>query len=443
MPPSRPPTRKFPWDYHFHVYDYKGSARWKPGLAQPGTGKWPFYSMREDLRGLKEYGEHHGVPNIGLVPVATSGSREVMVLSFGDNAKTSSRIVITGGIHAREWIAAEIAYLIAEYLIVNYPDPKSTKKLTPQRKLLKNLVDTRYIHIIPMVNPDGIDHTVFGNERDWRKNRRGLPIWGSSWVTEFLSKGGACPKGPLRNVGPSMMGTLASYDVPDYAPPDIPPKPPATIRNREVGIWTRIGVDLNRNMPTKAWGYDCAPDYNNWNPAGDTFFGTGPASENETKAIQQAMAIAANGANIDVAIDYHSYSCLILYPSETTSPPVSISHQFSGWMLQSLIRDATGKVVYQLGYQMGLAKYDATGTVADYAAQQHKARAFTIELDPPDTGQGLTGFALQEDLIQAVFENNIRGALAAIAAPQDAKTALDVVKTLKSWKVHGKGNQLP
>jgi Zinc carboxypeptidase len=326
MPPA-PPDRPTTNPYHFHAYDFANSVANPPwGLSPPQVtrGGWQFYSLRRDLSNLVAVGLARGVPNItlngmpGLPGLAqTSGGKRTLVLSFGNQAGAAAitTVVITGGIHAREWIAAEIAYLIAEY--------------------------------------------------------------------------------------------------------------------------------LNRNMATPAWGYDCAPRFNNSAPEGETFFGTRRGGEPESGNVQAAMIAAAAmgvGGNIDVAIDYHSYGRMILYPSELLAGGLTAAHQELGRLMDALIVDNAHQG-YRLGTGVGLIRYEATGTVADRAIRQHQARSFTIELDPGPADPA--GFELDEGQIQTVFETNILGALAAIAAPTTFPAAMQVGHELATWDVHGAGNQLP
>jgi hypothetical protein len=425
-----------------------GPFRPSPAL---GNTNWQFYSLVEDLNGLVALGAARNVPNIalnaGLLPglAATAGNNGTPVLSLGNPG--SPAVVITGGIHAREWIAAEIAYLIAEYLIVNYPQPAVAP--TARQAFLQNLVNTRDIRIIPMVNPDGNVRTVTGpgaNDRMWRKNRRVLPATPQAWVAAFTGGGGPNPP-PFRNVKPTY-GLLqwASYDVPDYDPAhNIPPGGPGNNPHYQGRMLyeNEVGVDLNRNMATPAWGYDCPPRYANNAPEGDTFFGTTAGGEPETGNVAQVMAAAAAaaaGGTIAVAIDYHCYSRMILYPDEVPAGGLSPSHKNLGVLLQDLIKDGNGQQ-YQLGDATSLLQYSATGTVADRALRQHQARSFTIELDPAHGTP--PGFRLGEGQIQAVFETNILGALAAIAAPGTWQARQQVRGSFLSWHVHGRGNQLP
>ena len=465
MPPAPPaPDRPNTDAYHYHTYDFTGSAANPPwGLSppQPSRGGWQFYSLVRDLNNLLAVGQDRHVPNITLtnLPGQTARHRNVMKISFGNltNAAARRTVVITGGIHAREWIATEIAYLIAEYLIVNYPDPAVAGPLTPRQQQLKRLVDTRNIHIIPMVNPDGNRRSVFGTgnlDRFWRKNRRRLPTLGQAWI-HTLAPGGV-PNLPFTNVRywTQPVSLWAQYRVPNYDPANnIPPNAPPVYQNHQLTNLD-IGVDLNRNMATDAWGYDVGrqvngvTQYSNWDPADDVFFGTSRGSEPETRNVQQAMFAAAAGGingNLHVTIDYHSYARAILYPSETFYAGLSPLYTGTGQMLQALIKNQNNAGGYLLGDPANTAGvgYDATGTVADYAAQRYAARAFTIELDPwgpfNDPNQG---FVLAENQIQPVFEKNIRAALAAIAAPATVAQTANYALAY-DWPTWNQGNHLP
>jgi hypothetical protein len=447
MPPAPPalPVRPNPVAYHFHTYDYPNSAAngpFRPSAAL-GNTNWQFYSLEQDLNGLFLVGKAREVPNLNLFEVGlpTTRGRRTKVLSFGNlDGAPAPTVVITGGVHAREWIAPEIAYLIAEYLIVNYPTADAPRPLPRPQALLKNLVDTRNIRIIPMVNPDGNHRTVFGpgaNDRFWRKNRRRLPRLGQTWIAK-LAPGGVAIQ-PFTNVQFWTLPAWAQYDVPDYAPGNnIPPGAPGNYQRHRLPN-DSIGVDLNRNMSSPAWGFDPAGG-DQWNPDGETFFGIRAAGEAETKNLRQFMATTANQAgNIAVTIDYHSYGKAILYPGEIAA---DLLHQGTGTMLRSLIKGPAAFIgEYELGTPLEVFLYDGTGTIADHAATRHGARAFTIELDP--TGNlGDQGFVLPEASIQAVFEKNIRGALAAIAAPADVPQATNFA-TAYAWSTYNRGNQLP
>jgi hypothetical protein len=448
MPPQ-PPARNNSGNYHYHAYDYANSAARGPwGLSDPVAtrGNYQFYSMVQDLTGLLNYGQSINVPNITLSRIGplNAQDRYTLALSFGNatNQPNQRTVAITGGIHAREWIATEMAYLLAEYLIANYnPNPPPGN---PRVKALRNLVNNRNILIIPMLNPDGIDRTVFGQGNDdrlWRKNLRALPGTPRTW-RRLVAPGGQ-PNPPYRNVT-APANALAQYDVPAYDPAqNIPPLPAAVFGTVPLANYV-TGVDLNRNYPTVAYGYDSPQGYGDSAPGSDSFHGPGRASENETanviQAIQQTTTAAGTAGRLWTTIDYHSYGMKILYGEETTRTGLTATHKEIGQTLHALIGNQNGPT-YQLEDAAPLLPYLPVGTVDDYMAQAHQANSFTIELDPDDND--VQEFQLDEDEILNVFRQNIRGALAAISAPVNVQEAQNAVNSFIGWNVFNAGNQVP
>jgi hypothetical protein len=464
MPPA-PPARPAPGVYHFHTYDYPPPTA--PYVASPMVNGFQFYSMLQDLQALQAWGAANGVPNCTFGPAAVPGLaptvpgvNQTLVLSMGPAVGVvgAPSVVFTGGVHAREWIATEFAYLLAEYLVRNYVlAPPSRYRTT-----LRALVNSRRIVIAPMLNPDGNVFSVFtpaAAGRLWRKNRRGLPGAPAGWVNE-LTNFGAIPlpnPPPFANVNGA--GALCAYDVPDYDPGHgIPPGGPAAHTPRTLANG-QTGVDLNRNYGTTAWAYDTdiptplGAIQLGWDPTFDLYFGPRAGSEPESANVQVILAnAAAGGGGIATTIDYHSYAKAILYPSEAyNTGQVGPDYKQLGKSLRQLVHTQGGGLDYQLGSSNQVIHYEATGSQPDRAAQQHQARAFTIELDP--AYGTLNGFLLGENMIQPVFEKNIRGVLAALAAPQHPanihlarlQRVPIIASTLKflTWNVYGHGNQLP
>jgi hypothetical protein len=452
-----PPERTTAGDYHFHVYDYKDSAAWTLSQAQPERDGLKFYSMRRDLISLALTARDNGVPNaatrnIGVeitgglgqdvLPDKPDGVCHIKALSFGGPTQLSPDTpvaVITGGIHAREWVAAEMAYLLAEYLIVNYSnDPGGNR----HKQFIHDLVRTRRIHIIPMLNPSGSLYTVFSAKqtaRMWRVNRRTLPNNANGWRDALIDQSNNNPWPPFRNVPPD--GDVASYEVPRYPPGHNPVFDTVNLPNRNF-----VGVDINRNCATRYFGHNAGPDYQKNNtPGNGDYFGMKAGSELETQNIQGFLA----GKNIRTSIDYHSYSQLILYPTEVADGGFLYDDfKVLGQTLQALIQD------YALGTTKQLLGYDGTGSLADYVGTKFRSRSFVIELDPKkDPNNPGAGFKLAEDKIQGVFENNIRAALALIAAAGEPSTQCPNClgrhtvspseRELLGWDVAGRGNRLP
>jgi len=474
MPPA-PPLRAAAGAFHYHTYSYPGDGA--AGAFALGAGPLPaaipLYSMVQDLNGLVAWGGPAGVPNIAVNTIAahpgiaggaqTIGGRDTIMLSMGPapGVVNAPAVVITGGIHAREWIAVEFVYLLAEYLVRNY----TALPVNRYQRMIKSLVDSRRIYIIPMLNPDGNNQTVYGIgpvTRQWRKNRRVLPVTPAAWVN-LLTNGGLIPvPPPFINVVAPLGGGLATYDVPGYDPANnIPPAPvPPLGRVTRALANNQTGVDANRNFDTLAWGYEgqrFPPGLppvpgNAWDPTNVTYFGPERGSEVETANTQLALAFAAAAPGISASIDYHSYAQAILYPSETAhNGGVGPDYTVLGMTMRQLV-SYPGAAAYQLGTPRQIINYDAPGTVIDRAAQQHQSRAFTIELDPA-MGAGAAGFVLPEAQIMTVFEKNIRGALAALAAPgrpanwftayfQAFPMAWNMLQFM-TWNVVNRGNQLP
>lgn len=450
------PVRTADADYHYHVYDYIGSQPFTLSNAQPQRNNMRFYSMVQDLAGLFQIGQANHVPNIALTNLGAAitddaANRNIMALSFGTLAMNPDEIVITGGIHAREWVAPEMAYLLAEYLIKNYPDPNlPIHALDPYERAIRLTVDNRRIHVIPMLNPAGNAYTVFTAGQDarlWRRNRRPMPATAAGWLNALTDPATGLTRAPFQNAQ-TVLG-ITSYSVPRYLAA-------ATLNPTDLPNNATTGVDLNRNYQTVAYGHNCAPAYENSEPGEDAYFGTGAASEIETQNVQAFLF----GKNIETSIDYHSYSKYILYPSELGNPgPVGANFTRLGEILQRLIAPSWSFSFgydYKLGTPRALVGYDATGTLADYTGQQHNSRSFVIELDP---APGLLSweFELPEDQIRTVFEKNIRAALALMVAAGNQSTFATTTscccfkrRTISSnerhflgWNVYGRGNRLP
>jgi len=77
----------------------------------------------------------------------------------GDAPRPS--MMVTGGVHAREWVAVHSALYVAERLATDDGlDPEVTE-----------ILDTQRVVVVPVVNPDGYRYT-WTTDRLWRKNRR-------------------------------------------------------------------------------------------------------------------------------------------------------------------------------------------------------------------------------------------------------------------------------
>ena len=86
------------------------------------------------------------------------------ITSDFNTASTKPAIIFMGGHHAREHLSVEMPLMLAQYLIDQYR--------AGNQKVI-SLINSRDIHIIPVVNPDGMEYDIKdGSYKMWRKNRK-------------------------------------------------------------------------------------------------------------------------------------------------------------------------------------------------------------------------------------------------------------------------------
>lgn len=122
-----------------------------------------YAEMTEKLRTLTT--RHSGISTMTSIGRTHEG-RDIWAIRISGNiaqAQTLPAVIFMGGHHAREHLSIElpihyIDYLLSEYVLGN---PR-----------IQSLVNSRDIHFIPMVNPDGAEFDISsGTYKAWRKNR--------------------------------------------------------------------------------------------------------------------------------------------------------------------------------------------------------------------------------------------------------------------------------
>jgi hypothetical protein len=239
---------------------------------------------------------------------------------------------------------------------------------------LTQLVNTTEVWFLPVVNPDGYDFTFTEGNRLWRKNLRD-------------------------NNGD---GRITSGD----------------------------GVDLNRNFGEK-WGYDnegSSPD-----PASETYRGTGPASEPETRALTSLF----KRVGFEFLVNYHSAAELLLYgigwQVSTPSPDDQITVALAG-------DDANPGVP---GYDPDISAelYTTNGDTDFHAQVRNGTIGFTPEMSTCQTISNLypddqwnaadceSGFNFPDDekLVEDEFRKNLPFALSVGKSAKDPANPVSVV----------------
>jgi hypothetical protein len=192
-------------------------------------------------------------------------------------------------------------------------------------------------------------------------------------------------------------------------------------KNRRPNDDGSVGVDLNRNYPA-FWGLDDIGS--SGVTAAETYRGPSPASELEVIALTRFHQQYPP----DVAISYHSYSDLILYPyghrPGRIAPDQTVFRTLAGTSAQPAQLDRlpeTARSSYYPGPAWAL--YPTNGEYAEWAYHTHGTIAYTVELTAGCCVGGLGYyFEFPDDsaAIAQVFDDNLSFALAALESAGEA-----------------------
>lgn len=128
--------------------------------AAAGAGYHSAASLEQDLRQLADRRPE-------VVELRELGrsveNRPIWALRIGERRGGTRKLLFLGCHHAREWVAVEVPYRLAEHL-VNQADHNPVQQWLTHGE----------IWVAPMVNPDGHEYSRT-EDRLWRKNRRPNP----------------------------------------------------------------------------------------------------------------------------------------------------------------------------------------------------------------------------------------------------------------------------
>ncbi|MFJ9211919.1 carboxypeptidase T [Streptomyces sp. L-9-10] len=191
---------------------------------------------------------------------------------------------------------------------------------------ITNIVNNREIWIIPDLNPDGGEYDIAtGSYRSWRKNRQ--PNSGS----------------------------------------------------------TAVGTDLNRNWAYR-WG--CCGG-SSGSPSSDTYRGAAAESAPEVKVVANFVRgrVVGGTQQIKAAIDFHTYSELVLWPFGYTTADTTTGMTVDDRNAFAAIGQ---KMAASNGYTPEQASdlYITDGSIDDWLWGTHKVFAYTFEMYPSSGGGG-------------------------------------------------------
>ncbi len=145
-----------------------------------------------------------------------------------------------------------------------------------------------------------------------------------------------------------------------------------------------IGVDLNRNWAFR-WG--CCGG-SSGSPESSAYRGVGPFSAPETRRLRDFVASRVVGGvqQIRAAVDFHSYSEIVMWPFGHTrrdvAPGLDEDHQAAFAALGRQMATSSG---YRAMQQSSL--YIADGTMLDWLWAAHRIYGWAFELHPPRSGR--------------------------------------------------------
>lgn len=122
--------------------------------------------------------EYPSIARVDSIGKSSSG-QDIWVLIISDNPNTienEPRVRLTGSIHGNEYISGEVLFRFIEYLTSQYGNASADNHAA-----VSALIESRYISIIPIFNPDGHERGRRYNDNNVDLNRN-FPFYDASTV---------------------------------------------------------------------------------------------------------------------------------------------------------------------------------------------------------------------------------------------------------------------
>lgn len=162
-------------------------------------------------------------------------------------------------------------------------------------------------------------------------------------------------------------------------------------KNRRNNGNSSYGVDLNRN-----YGFGWGTGGSSSSPSSDIYMGPKAFSEPETQSIRDFFT---NNRNITMALSFHTFSELILYPWGGKSAGVGGADEA---LFKKMAKDMAAMNKYKPMQSSDL--YIASGDTCDWLYGELSVFCFTFELSPSSMSSG--GFYPGQAIIPQVYDDN-------------------------------------
>ena len=291
---------------------------------------------------------HPGIAELVALPNPTSEGRQSHALRIGPaDAAGANTLVITGGLHAREWVPPDALVSLAADLLEAHA--RGTGLRYGQQRFsaadVKDIVGELQLVVFPCVNPDGRHHSQTSADTIWRKNRRRVdPHAGPNCVGVDINRNFDA-LWDFRRYFADDSGVSASIDPCD---PQVYVGPAATSEAETRNVValldryprTRWFVDLHSHVPATfySWGFDqnqtSDPAMNFQNTAFDGKRGSVDNLYKEFIPQPDLQALKQLGARINAAVTavngatYDLSQSFALYPTSGTSDDYAYTRHF-------------------------------------------------------------------------------------------------------------------
>jgi murein tripeptide amidase MpaA len=127
--------------------------------------------IRSALQGLAN--AYPDIATLVMLREKTYECQESYALVIGRSSRCRAGVMITGGMHAREWGGPDLCVYFAADLLEAYTAGAGLTygKKTFDAGVIRAMIERMTVVIFPCVNPDGVRYSHVNNDADWRKNR--------------------------------------------------------------------------------------------------------------------------------------------------------------------------------------------------------------------------------------------------------------------------------